>query len=195
MSGGGMKLDTLEFRRLLPSFMRGDLAILGLSDGLDAIVPELAESIKLLTTWDHIADLNEEELDALAWELNILWYDKSASLDTKRDLILNSDQVYQRLGTKWAVESVIKSYFGDGYIEEWFQYDGEPGYFRVYSNNPTLNAERMTAFLNILEKVKRHSSKLDSIYINLTGELKLAAGIAVAECARETYKIGATPIT
>ena len=194
MSGGGMKLDTLEFRRLLPSFMRGDLAILGLSDGLDAIIPELAESIKLLTTWDHIAELSEDELDALAWELNILWYDKSASLDTKRDLILNSDQVYQRLGTKWAVESVIKSYFGDGYIEEWFQYDGKPGYFRVYSNNPTLNAERMTAFLNILEKVKRHSSKLDSIYINLTGELKLAAGIAVAEAAHETYKIGATPI-
>lgn len=190
----GMTLSTLEFRRLLPSFMRGDLAVGGMSDGLDEIIQGLAASVKLLTTWDHIAELSEAELDALAWELNILWYDTGATIDTKRDLILNSDQVHMRLGTKWAVENVIESYFGDGYIQEWFEYDGEPGHFRVYSNNPTLNAEKMDAFLNILGKVKRHSSKLDGIYINLTGEMKLAAGFGVAEHARETYYIGATPI-
>lgn len=191
---GGMKLSTLEFKRLLPSFMRGDLAVSGLSDGLDEIVHGLAKSVKLLTTWDHIADLSEDELDALAWELNILWYDTGATLDTKRDLILNSDQVHMRLGTKWAVESVIESYFGDGYIQEWFEYDGDPGHFRVYSSNPTLNNERMTAFLNILNKVKRHSSKLDGVSINLTGELRMAAGVGIAECARETYYLGAAPI-
>lgn len=191
---GGMKLSTLEFKRLLPSFMRGDLAVSGLSDGLDEIVHGLAKSVKLLTTWDHIAELSEDELDALAWELNILWYDTGATLDTKRDLILNSDQVHMRLGTKWAVESVIESYFGDGYIQEWFEYDGDPGHFRVYSSNPTLNNERMTAFLNILNKVKRHSSKLDGVSINLTGELRMAAGVGIAECARETYYLGAAPI-
>lgn len=191
---GGMKLSTLEFKRLLPSFMRGDLAVSGLSDGLDEIVQGLAKSVKLLTTWDHIAELSEDELDALAWELNILWYDTGATLDTKRDLILNSDQVHMRLGTKWAVESVIESYFGDGYIQEWFEYDGDPGHFRVYSSNPTLNNERMTAFLNILNKVKRHSSKLDGVSINLTGELRMAAGVGIAECARETYYLGAAPI-
>lgn len=191
---GGMKLSTLEFKRLLPSFMRGDLAVSGLSDGLDEIVHGLAKSVKLLTTWDHIAELSEDELDALAWELNILWYDTGATLDTKRDLILNSDQVHMRLGTKWAVESVIESYFGDGYIQEWFEYDGDPGHFRVYSSNPTLNNERMTSFLNILNKVKRHSSKLDGVSINLTGELRMAAGVGIAECARETYYLGAAPI-
>lgn len=191
---GGMKLSTLEFKRLLPSFMRGDLAVSGLSDGLDEIIRDLSASMKLLTTWDNIDALSEAELDALAWELNIIWYDKGATIDTKRDLILNSDQVHMRLGTKWAVENVIESYFGDGYIQEWFEYDGDPGHFRVYSNNPTLNAERMNAFLSILEKIKRHSSKLDGIYINLTGEMRLSAGFGVAECARETYYLGATPI-
>ena len=45
---------------------------------------------------------------------------------------------------------------------------------------------------NILNKVKRHSSKLDGIYITLTGEMKIAAGVGVREAAKETYKIGAT---
>lgn len=190
----GMTLETLEFIRLLPQFMRGDLAVLGLAGAMDEIIPPLTDSIGLLTTWDKINELSEDELDALAWELNILWYDKSANIDTKRSLILNSDKVYRKLGTKWAVENVIQSYFGDGYIREWFEYDGEPGHFRVYSTNPTLNNEQLTAFMNILEKVKRHSSKLDSINITLTGEMRLAAGMGVREMEHVTYKLGAKPI-
>ena len=189
---GGMKLSTIEFVRLLPAFMRGDLAVLGLAQGIDDIVPGLATSVQRLTTWDKIDELNESELDALAWELNIMWYDKTASIEAKRELVLNSDKVYRRLGTKWAVEDVIQTYFGDGYIKEWFEYNGTPGYFLVYSTNPTLNNERLTEFLNILNKVKRHSSKLDGIYITLTGEMKIAAGVGVREAAKETYKIGAT---
>lgn len=192
MSGGGMKLSTLEFARLLPAFMRGDLSVQGLAHGIDDIIPAIAASVQRLTTWDKIDELSESELDALAWELNIMWYDKTASIEAKRELVLNSDKVYRRLGTKWAVENVIQTYFGDGYIKEWFEYNGTPGYFRVYSTNPTLNNERLTEFLNILNKVKRHSSKLDGIYITLTGEMKIAAGVGVRETAKETYKIGAT---
>lgn len=192
---GGMKLGTLEFIRLLPSFMRGDMAVLGLAEGIDQIIPSLSDSIGLLTTWDHINELGEEELDELAWELNILWYDKSANLDTKREIVLNSDKVYRKLGTKWAVENVIQTYFGDGYIREWFEYEGEPGHFRVYSTNPTLTNERLTEFLNILNKIKRHSSKLDEIFITLTGEMNLSAGFGMREAGEETYKIGATAPT
>lgn len=188
----GMKLDALEFIRLLPAFMRGDLAIIGLSNAFDEIMPSLAESAGRMTTWDKIDQLSEAELDDLAWELNILWYDKAASIEAKRELVLNSDKVYRKLGTKWAVENVINTYFGDGYISEWFEYNGQPGHFRVYSTNPTLNSERLTEFMNILNKVKRHSSKLDGIFITLTGRMPLAAGVGISEASKETYKIGAT---
>lgn len=192
MSGGGMKLSTLEFARLLPAFMRGDLSVQGLAHGIDDIIPAIAASVQRLTTWDKIDELSDSELDSLAWELNIMWYDKGASIEAKREIIKNSDKVYRHLGTKWAVENVVETYFGEGYIREWFEYNGAPGYFRVYSTNPTLNNERLTEFMNILNKVKRHSSKLDGIYITLTGEMKIAAGVGVRETAKETYKIGAT---
>lgn len=187
-----MRLTDMEFIRLLPSFMRGDLAVLGLAHGLEEIIPDLAQSIDLLTTWNHIDELGEDELDALAWELNIFWYDKSADIDVKRNLVKNSDQVYRKLGTKWAVENVISAYFGDGYIREWNEYGGEPGYFRVFSSNPNITNTLLDQFLNILNKVKRHSSKLEGIFITLTGEMHLHAGFGVAQYSHEVYSIGAT---
>lgn len=182
-----MRLSDIEFVRLLPQFMRDDKAVQGLAAGIDLIVPQLAASISLLPSWDCLDYLSEEELDALAWELNILWYNTDADIAIKRELIKNSDKVYAHLGTKWAVENVIRSYFGDGYISEWFEYDGEPGHFRVYSANPTLNNERLTEFLNLLDKVKRASAKLDGITITLSGELSLYAGVALHEVSHEQY--------
>ena len=189
---GEMKLSTLEFIRLLPRFMREDGAVKGLAAAMDEIVPELAQSTATLSTWDHIDELTEAELDALAWELNILWYDTGASLDTKRALVKDSDLVYKRLGTKWAVENIINSYFGEGFVEEWFEYDGQPGRFRVYSTNPSLSNERLVEFMNLLNKVKRASAKLDGIFITLTGQMPLCAGMAVREASKEQYSIGAT---
>lgn len=189
-----MKLNDLEFIRLLPQFMRDDAAVKGLAAGMDAIIPDLAASITKLTTWDHIDELSEADLDELAWELNIPWYDIGASLAIKREVIKSSDQIHKKLGTKWAVENVIRTYFGSGYMAEWWEYDGEPGHFQINSSNPSLNNERLNEFLRLLDKVKRASAKLDSIVISLSGELPLYAGVALHEVGREQYAIGATPI-
>ena len=190
-----MKLSDLEFIKLLPQFMRNDDAVRGLAAGIDSIVPQLIVSFDNLSTWDRIEHLSAAELDDLAWELNIAWYDKGAPLEVKRNIVRDSDKVYKKLGTKWAVENVITTYFGEGYIEEWFQYGGEPGRFRVFSTNPTLNESKFTEFINLLNKVKRASAQLDGVFINLTGQMNLSAGIALHEYGEEQYSIGgASPV-
>ena len=187
-----MKLDTLEFIRLLPQFMRDDPAVHGLAKSIDAIVPQLANAASKMSTWDRIDELSDAELDELAWELNILWYDTTADISIKRDLVKNSDKVYQHLGTKWAVENVIETYFGEGEIQEWFKYGGQPGHFRVNSSNPSISQERFTEFLNVLNKVKRASAKLDEVVININSEVMLTAGVAIHEVGYEQYAIGAS---
>ena len=187
-----MNLSNLEFIKLLPQFMRNDPAVQGLAAGIDSIIPQLAAEIEKLSTWDRIDTLSEAELDELAWELNILWYDASATIDVKRNLVRNSDAVYKKLGTKWAVENVISTYFGEGYIEEWFQYGGDPGHFRVYSANPTVNESKFAEFLSLLNKVKRATAKLDGVFINLTGQMNMSTGIALHETCMEQYNIGAS---
>lgn len=188
-----MKLNDLDFLRLLPQFMRDDAAVKGLAAGIDAIVPGLAASIRKITTWDHIDELSERELDELAWELNIPWYETSSSLAIKREVVKSSDLIHARLGTKWAVDNVIRTYFGSGYVSEWWEYGGDPGHFQIHSSNPSLNNERFDEFLHLLEKVKRASAKLDSVVISLSGELPLYAGVALHEIGKEQYSIGGMP--
>ena len=183
-----MKLDNIQFINLLPQFMRNDRAVQGLSAAVDKIVPSVAARLKTASTWDCIDKLSEAELDALAWEFNISWYDYGADITIKRELVKNSDMVHRSVGTKWAVENVIKTYFGSGHIEEWFEYGGEPGHFRVYSSNPTVSNERLLEFVSLLNKVKRASAKLDGIYLTLTGELILAGGVAMHEASIERYE-------
>lgn len=189
-----MKLQSLDFVRLLPRFMRDDAASKGLSAALNELIPTLAYAIGKLSTWDKVNEMSAAELDALAWELNILWYDQTASVGAKRDIVLNSDKVYKKLGTKWAVENVTKSYFGDGYVREWWEYDGDAGHFRVYSSNPSLSLEKINEYQAILDKVKRKTAIFDGVYIELTTAVTLCAGTAIHEGAREAYGIGYAPI-
>lgn len=172
-----MKLNDMEFVELLPVFMRKDTADIGLSKGIDKVIKMFTAYGRHLSVWPAIDDLTEDELDELAWELNVTWYERSADLETKRKIIKGSDEVKQNLGTGWAVGQVIAAYFGNGRIEEWFEYDGTPGYFKVVSSNPSITQENLNKFLRILEKVKRKSAHLEKVSIRLTARNHLRTGI------------------
>lgn len=176
-----MKLQDLDFIRLIPQFMRDDQAVRGLANGLNQLIPDLDAHSKRLSTWDCIDELPESELDALAWELNILWYDYGATLKTKRDLVKNSDKVWARIGTRWAVESVIHSYFSGGAVTEWFEYDGKPGTFRIRATAQVITEEQIEAFLNILGKVKRASAQLERMDLEIPMRTGLYVGGTMGE--------------
>ncbi|MCB6992887.1 phage tail protein I [bacterium 210820-DFI.6.37] len=176
-----MKLKDIELIRLLPEFMRKDSANIGLAKGFDQIIKMYAKYGEHLSIWTAIDELTEAELDELAWEFNVTWYEYSSDLETKRKLIKNSTEVKRNLGTGWAVERVISTYFGEGRIEEWFEYGGRPGYFKVISSNPTITQENLDKFLRVLEKVKRKSAHLEGICVGLSGKNYLNVGIGCRE--------------
>lgn len=186
-----MRLKDLDIVRLLPAFMREDATVRALAKGVNIIVKDLEGNVQRLSTWDKIDELGDLELDEMAWELNITWYDKAAPLDVKRTVIRDADMVSAKLGTKWAVENVISAYFGVGKVEEWFDYEGEPYHFRVVTSNPSVTNERMQEFLALLQKVKRASCVLDTVIITLTGDLKLYAGFGLHVYGRKRFYIGA----
>lgn len=188
----GLRLGDLEFARLLPTWMRGDLADVALSDGVDEVFRGAAPQLAVLSVWDRIDQLPEPYLDELAWALDIRWYDSGASVETKRDLVLNSDRVHQKLGTVGAVESVVSSYFGTGRVMEWPDYDGKPHHFKVFTTDPSAVGENLARFLDMLAKVKRLSSVFDGIMIGLTGEQKAHYGMATKITSRETIELGVT---
>lgn len=176
-----MDLENMNFIRMLPSFMQTDDADIGLASAVDRISEEIYSKIILFTTWDKIDYLRSDELDMLAEELHISWYDKTAAIDVRRNIIKESDLVHAKLGTNWAAKQVISRYFGEGEIVDWYTYGGEPGHFKVQTLNQTILKEKYEQFISILDKVKRKSAQIDSIELIMDGLMEVGTYLATTE--------------
>lgn len=114
-----------------------------------------------------IDEASEEVLDALAVELQTPLYKNDYPLTVKRQIVKNSMLYYIRSGTRGAVEELLADIYQGAEVEEWFEYGGEPNYFRVaidISRTTVPVAEMTPAELESwLYSVKRASSALESL--------------------------------
>lgn len=114
-----------------------------------------------------IDEASEEALDAMAVELQTPLYKNDYPLTVKRQIVKNSMLYYIRSGTRGAVEELLADIYQGAEVEEWFEYGGEPNYFRVaidISRTTVPVAEMTPAELESwLYSVKRASSALESL--------------------------------
>lgn len=114
-----------------------------------------------------IDEASEEALDALAVELQTPLYKNDYPLTVKRQIVKNSMLYYIRSGTRGAVEELLADIYQGAEVEEWFEYGGEPNYFRVaidISRTTVPVAEMAPAELESwLYSVKRASSAPESL--------------------------------
>lgn len=158
-------LDNFHIEEFVPRFLIQDRDGYALAKAMEGI-------LKLGMTWiqagvemiDDVDKMPEWRLDERAWELNALWYDYKADVETKRAVIRGAQAYFNRLGTPYAVERAINDVYGAGRIEEWFEYQGDPFHFRVYTSNASALEENREKFLKLLEVVKNTRSTLDNIY-------------------------------
>lgn len=163
---GSMKISELDFVRLLPVFMRDDLAVKALSEAMNKLIGEPGKRLSTIRTWDKIGELNEAECDELAWELDIDWYDSTGmSLEEKRETIKVAQQIKRRRGTKWAVERLIAAYFGEGYVAEWYELnDASPFTFVVLTTETYITPENYAKFVEAADYAKNERSHITGIF-------------------------------
>ena len=71
----------------------------------------------------------------------------------------------------FASRRIADIFFGDAArLEEWFEYGGEPNFFRVTLENLSPPWERLLNFLEISEYFKRLSQELEKIRIEMIQE-------------------------
>lgn len=174
-----MNLKNLNILSLQTGAMQNDKTTQAMSYAINNQVSKILEEISLINIYNNIDNLNEELLDKLAYDFDITWYDATSTIDVKKRLIKTGIKINKLLGTPYAVEEVIKMYFGDGKVQEWFEYGGEPYKFKVITSNPSVTQELADKFIKILNCVKNERSHLDTILISLTGQMDYRAGIIV----------------
>ena len=163
-----MKFDDLEFIKLLPKFMREDATDKALAKAVGSVLGSVFENTDTIRVWDRFEQLNEKQCDELAWELDVDWYDSDGmTLDEKQQTLKYASSVKMKRGTKQAIEQLLNTYFGEGegFVEEWYQYDGLPFTFRALIENAETDPESYRKFMSVIGAAKNERSILEKLYV------------------------------
>jgi phage tail P2-like protein len=144
---------------VLPGVLARDNGMYSLAKLIGWITGENAEEVDSPAIFQRIDELDEDLLDILAKDYKIDWYDFDADIETKRRQIKNNWRVRKGLGTVKAVKTALQDVWRDTTVEEWFEYDGEPGYFRVLLSTDTsgsINFSKAVRMIDIFKPVRAH---------------------------------------
>lgn len=159
-----IKLSGSRFTDIMPDNLASQVETQAFAYAVGRQIEKLCAYSDAARTYAAIATMPEWLLDYMAVELRTPSYDENYSLNTKRALIQGSLLFYSQMGTPAAVNRIIETIFQTGYIEEWYEYDGDPHHFRAYvGDGGEVEPGELEEFRRVLSSVKRLSSWLDDI--------------------------------
>lgn len=173
-----INLPNLKLEDLIPSSIKNDSEIIAISRALDKQMQEVTNLIIETVIIPRIDELNEDMIDILAWQFHVDFYEPlGLSLDKKRQLVKNSIKCHQRKGTKSVLEEIINLLFFDKFkIYEWFEYNGEPYFFKIESTNHIINQSFFEELIRAIYAVKNTRSWLELIKIIRKFKFELKIG-------------------
>ena len=150
-----------RFTDIMPENLASQLETQAFAYALGRQIEKLCAYADGVHIYAAVASMPEKILDVLAVELRTPAYNQKFSIEVKRALIEGTLTFYARMGTPAACNQIIETIFGSGYIEEWFDYDGDPHHFRAYVGDG--GQVDLAEFRRVLANVKRLSSWLDEV--------------------------------
>ena len=124
-------LTAENMMRVLPDILTRDEEMNPLGIITANQISKLVAHIGLVQIYSRIYEMPESVLDALAKDFKVDWYNPNYSVETKRAMIYDSFYVHNHLGTRGSTIKAISSIFPQSSVLEWFEYGGQPFYFRV----------------------------------------------------------------
>lgn len=170
-----MNASEIDLKSLLPVWMQDDTTAAGMAYAVENQLKKVAAEISLVGIYARIPTMGKDLLDQVAWSLNIPEYRSEYGTDVKRRLVQTAIQTHRLRGTKAAVEKVVTDIFGDGWVEEWFEYGGGAYKFKVHTTNIGAVDADAAAFDHAVENTKNLRSVLEEIVIEASGQLMLYA--------------------
>ena len=155
---------------LLAPNLKQDPDILAASKAVDSEFLLIANEVNECILLPRIDDLDEDLVDLLAWQMHVDFYDNTLPIEIKRNLVKNSTRLHMIKGTKGAVEEAASMVFGRSTVEEWFEYDGAPFFFRmnIEISEQGASPENLEKLDRLINFYKNKRSWLENINIFLT---------------------------
>lgn len=169
--------------REIPNNLLHDKKVVHLAEALD-------KALQTRTDWaykiNYALDLNtvdDEILDYLLWEKHITPAE-GLSLATTREqkikLIRAATDLHRIKGTPAAIEAVLSALSLNGKVSEWFEYDGDPYYFKlnIEVTNEGIDESTIQLLEKLIDVYKNKRSWLEKLNIYFTSPGALYVGAA-----------------
>lgn len=153
------------------------------ADACDRQIKKMLECAKKAKVWCALENVDEKYLDYLAADSRAFLYDSSMDPNIKRELILNSQHWNAKMGTCSAMQEILNSVFPENetVIREWFEYGGNPFYFKV-TTDADMSEENIVEFIRRISTVKNARSRLDRIEVSRNiGQGLYSCGVCLTE--------------
>lgn len=175
-----MDINSIDLLSLQSGYMQRDPFTKALCEALTIQLLKISENIPNVLIYYRIEELDGATIDQLALEWHVDGYDQSDSLEIRRRLVRNSFKMHKYKGTVYAVKIGLDSLFGgDARLQEWFEYDGLPYYFkiRIRPLETELTKELLQRALVIVKETKNVRSVLESITVELATSHQVSMGM------------------
>lgn len=124
-------LTSENLMQSLPQVLKNDANLAALASSIADTLAKRRTEIRMAAIYSRIDELPEDLLDILAYDFKVDWYNYDYPIEAKRNLLKSCWYVHRRLGTKGAIVTALSDIYPGSTVEEWFEYGGEPYFFRV----------------------------------------------------------------
>lgn len=164
--------DDSTIKQTLPESIKNDTEAQNICDAIQPEFDAAYDDIVNVLLLPRLDELSEALLDELAWQYHVDFYRDNYTLETKRELIRTAIERHRIKGTPAVVEEVVRTCYQKAVVEEWFEWGGDPYYFRVLLRAempaPPLNLSEVIA---LIDAYKSYRSWLEGIYYHIPHDL------------------------
>ncbi|WP_457641875.1 phage tail protein I [Persephonella sp.] len=162
-------------KEIVPPNLLQDENIKALVEAIEPEFEKVEQEIINVLIYPRIDELNEEVLDILAYQFHIEGYDLATDITEKRNLVKKAIELHRYKGTKYAVEKACKALNIKPIIKEWFEYGGQPYYFKVdlSLNNKQITPELRNKLINFINEYRNERSWLDELILSYIAQAQV----------------------
>ena len=187
-----MRVSEIDFVKFLPDLMQDDPDAIAIAKAQTNFYRKIVEKINVLSRWGKFDQMTEEELDLFAEDFYIPWYKTSDTKDVKVSNLEHFVEVWSRLGTPKAIETVLEDIYGSAELIEWFTDTNSfnNGEFEIkIENQQVFSQENKNRFLNILNIIKRKSQKFLMLYMESSVDINVYCGLEAVHSMDSVSKV------
>lgn len=135
----------------------------GIANAFDEEFRKLTTLSELISIYPNIEKMPEEIIDELAVQFYMDVYDEKLPLAKKREIVKHAIPWHMRLGTPSMLKEFVSTVFQSATVEEWFEYGGDPYYFRVNDIKEPMRPESIKKVIQAINFAKNVRSWLEGM--------------------------------